>query len=106
MIDLLHSGCALLVGTADPYGRPHGARAWGLTVISVEPVIVRVLIDTADTTSLANLQANAQVAITAASVPTLRSLQMKGRVVRMENLTDVDEAKQAQYVTDFTDDIH
>lgn len=106
MIQFLHSGCALLVGTADASGRPHGSRAWGLTVIGLDPVSVRLLVDAADTTTLSNLQPDSLVAITAASVATLRSLQMKGRVVRMEPVTDVDEAKRVQYTADFTNDIH
>lgn len=106
MIQFLHSGCALLVGTADASGRPHGSRAWGLTVIDLDPVSVRLLVDSADVTTLANLQPDALVAITAASVTTLRSLQMKGRVVRREPATEVDENKRVQYTTDFTNDIH
>ncbi len=103
---LLHSGCALLVGTVDASRRPHGGRAWGLTVVEVDPVRVRLLVDAADATTLANLQPNALVAITAASVPTLRSVQMKGRVVRTEAADEADEAKRLQYTTDFTNDIH
>lgn len=106
MVTFLHSGCALLVGTADAIQRPHASRAWGLTVVGADPVRVRLLVDDADDTTLANLQPDAQVAITAASVRTLRSVQMKGRVVLTEAADESDEAKRVQYTTDFANDIH
>lgn len=106
MIRFLHSGCALLVGTADVIQRPHASRAWGLTVVAADPLRVRLLVDAADATTLANLQPGALVAITAASVLTLRSLQMKGHVVRTEAADEADEAKRVQYTADFANDIH
>lgn len=105
-IDFLHGGCALLVGTVDETGTPHAGRGHGLTVLSVEPVRVRLLVDADDHLTLANLRPGAPVAICTADVPTLRSLQLKGRVVTVQPGTAADTAKQQQYAHDFTDDIH
>lgn len=105
-IEFFHAGCSLLVGTADVTGRPHAGRGWGLTVLDPHSGRVRLLVDADDTTTLANLQPGAPVAITTASVPTLHSVQMKGRVALVEAATEADEAKRVQYTTDFTNDIH
>lgn len=106
MIEFFHAGCSLLVGTVDATGKPHAGRAHGLTVLDAQSERVRLLVDLDDTTTVANLQPGARVAITTASVPTLHSVQMKGHVVRVEEATDADEAKRIQYTADFTNDIH
>ena len=46
-----------------------------------------------------------RIAITATDVPTLRSLQLKGRIADVEPMTDDDLAKSEQYTDDFYDDI-
>ncbi len=46
-----------------------------------------------------------RIAITATDVPTLRSLQLKGRIADVEPMTDDDLAKSEQYTNDFYDDI-
>ena len=106
MIDYLHSGCAVLVGTVDAVGRPHASRGWGLTVLDPQAGRVRLLLDAADVVTLANVLPGAPVAITTASVPTLHSVQLKGRVVLVEPADETDEAKRVQYTDDFTHDIH
>ncbi len=105
-IRFLHGGCALLVGSVSPDGRPHGGRAWGITVTDRQRGHVRVLLNASDTTSISNLQPGAAVAICTADVETLHSLQLKGRVLVVEPADDADVAKQRQYTADFTGDIH
>ena len=46
-----------------------------------------------------------RIAITATDVPTLRSLQLKGRIADVEPMTDDDLAKSEQYINDFYGDI-
>lgn len=102
-IEFLHSGCAVLIGTVDAEGQPHASRGWGLTVDGAQ---LRVLADAGDPQLLSNLQPGVLVAITVASVLTFKSRQMKGRVLAMDTVTDVDDGKLRQYVADFTNDIH
>ena len=106
MIEYLHSGCALLVGTVDETGRPHAGRGLGLTVLDPDGGRVRLLVDAEDSATLANLRQGAMVAITTASVLTLQSFQMKGRLALVEAGTESDDAKRIQYATDFINDIH
>lgn len=84
---LMHEGGGLLVGTTDGAGVPRGTRGWGLrldadghlrvTVSADDPVIVENLSD-------------GVVALTAADVRTLRSAQLKGRIVGVEEPDDID----------------
>src|SRR3954470_3801059 len=60
-------------------GEAHAGRAGGADVIGDGHV--RVLLDAADTGTIDNLTSTGAVALTATDVPTLRSMQMKGRLV-------------------------
>ncbi|HSB88135.1 MAG TPA: hypothetical protein VLD86_17610 [Ilumatobacteraceae bacterium] len=106
MIEFLHSGCALLVGTVDETHRPHAGRGHGLTVLDPESGRVRLLVDADDEVTVTNLHPGAAVAITTANVRTLHSVQLKGRVVQVEPATEADDAKRLQYTSDFITDIH
>ena len=76
----LHSGCGLLVATVSPDGEPHATRGWGLDIVELgPPAVVRVMLDADDERTLEHVVAGGAVAITAANVLTLRSLQLKGR---------------------------
>ena len=76
----LHSGCGLLVATVSRDGEPHATRGWGLDIVELgPPTVVRVLLDADDERTLEHAAAGGAMAITAANVLTLRSLQLKGR---------------------------
>ncbi|HSL56291.1 MAG TPA: pyridoxamine 5'-phosphate oxidase family protein [Acidimicrobiales bacterium] len=102
-VALLEGGCALIVGTVAADGTPHATRGWGLTVLDRDPIRIRLVIS-AEEQALANLDATGRLAVTAADVPTLRSLQLKGRVAAVEPMTDADRDTVGRY-TDamFTD---
>lgn len=106
----LQAGSALLIGSVAADGMPHASRSWGCTVLGVDQAAgtatVRLVLPGADATLLENLATTGRVSITSADVPTLRSVQMKGRVLRTEAATEADLAKAAQYSDDFFDDIH
>ena len=102
--DFLESGCALIVATVSSTGEPFATRAWGMFVLDGGRRI-RVLFDDTDTRSLDNLHDSGRVAITAAHVPTLHSMQLKGRFVRSEAADDRDREKAAQYCENFFTDI-
>ena len=74
----LRTGCALIVATVDDDGEPRASRGWGLEVLSEDPPSVRLLVDADDDATLEQLAGHAPIAITAASVRTLESLQLKG----------------------------
>ncbi len=102
----LHSGCALIVGTVDDDGVPHAGRAWGLEVRDPGPPgRLRLLLDSEDLVTVAHTAAGGAIAITATSVRTFRSLQMKGHATGVEPACEADLARAARYCDAFFTDI-
>ena len=101
----LHGGCALLVGTVDEEGMPHAEHGWGLDVVAVDPLTARVLVDPTDVLLAANVAEGRPVAVTAADVRTLRSVQLKGTSLGFDAPRDDDLARMHRYVEAFYLDI-
>lgn len=107
----LRSGCALIVATVDADGAPHATRGWGLdgldgsTASASERQQVRLLLDASDVTGAEHLGTTGRIAITAADVRTLRSLQLKGRVLHLEPASTDDRREARRYCDAFFTDI-
>ncbi|MFP5322680.1 MAG: pyridoxamine 5'-phosphate oxidase family protein [Acidimicrobiia bacterium] len=79
----LERGCATIVGTTGPDGAPHAQRGWGFCV--VDGTTVRLMLDASDPVLREHLDACGPIAVTAADVRTLRSVQLKGRVREVDD---------------------
>ena len=101
----VEGGSALIVGSVALDGAPAATRGWGLTILDPENGEARLLLDADDEVSLGNLRVTGAIAITATDVPTLRSLQMKGRVVAFTPSTASDNERLARYCDEFFTDI-
>jgi hypothetical protein len=101
----LESGCALIVGSASPDGEPNVGRAWGITILP-EPGQVRVLLDVEDDATVRNATAGGGVAVTGASIMTLRSVQLKGRALGVEDATAADVGRAERYCEAFYGDLY
>jgi hypothetical protein len=108
----LHSGCAVIIGTVDAHGQPHAGRGWGLDLLPADDerspdgaAVARLVIDADDTVTLENLAAGSRVAITATSVRTLYSLQLKGQALEVGVASPEDQARAARFCDDFFRDI-
>ncbi len=102
----LESGCGLLVGTVSLDGEPYASRGWGLDVLDVgPPALVRLMLDAEDERTLEHVSAGGAIAITAANVLTLRSMQLKGRARGMDSATPDDRARVERYVREFHADV-
>jgi hypothetical protein len=103
----LGTGCALLVGTALPDGEPVAARGFGCTTVEVGPgrALLRVLLAADDPRGFEHACVGDRVAVTATSVVTLRSVQLKGRLRGIEAPTAADDAKAVAYLEAFFVDI-
>jgi CBS domain-containing protein len=101
----LEGGCALVIGSVGADGEPTASRAWGLTVLSRDGGECRLLLDAAAEKFVGILTETDVIAVTAADVPTLRSVQLKGVVTAIETATDADRDRAAQYTRAFFDDI-
>ena len=85
---LVDDGVALLIGTSDADGLPRAGRAWG---VRMDDGRLRVVIGAEDPTLIANLDGRI-VAVTGGEVRTLRSAQLKGRVVEVVEPDEEDVA--------------
>ena len=103
--EFLEGGCALIVGTVGPGGEPYATRAWGVNLLAADVSAVRVLLDANDRRSLDDVGGGGRIAITAADVPTLRSVQLKGRCTGVEPGTDQDRARAERYAEAFFADV-
>ena len=100
----LERGCAIIVGTVAPDGLPHAQRAWGCTVVG--PATVRTMVDATDAVLRSHLDAGGRIAVTAAHVRTLQSVQLKGTVVAVEEPTPDDLARCEAHNDEVFTDIH
>jgi hypothetical protein len=103
-VRFLQSGCGLIVGTVDADGMPLASRGWGLDV-DAEGMWARLLLAADDPGLRQNLAATAPIAVTGASVRTLRSVQLKGSVRDVGPASDRDRARSRRYCDDFFGDI-
>ena len=102
--EFLDGGRALIMGTVSRDGQPRAMRCWGATVLAGGPAL-RVVIDAAEAASIEHCAAGGPIALTATDVPTLRSLQLKGRAAGVEPATEADRVRAERYCKDFFDDI-
>jgi hypothetical protein len=99
----LEAGSALIIGTVDADGAPFAGRGWGLDVL--DGGRLRLLLDASDEGTIANVAAGRAIAVTAADVRTLRSMQLKGRALGIEETTDADRERWGRYLDAFFTDL-
>jgi hypothetical protein len=102
---LLEGGCAFIVGAVLDDGGPYATRGWGMTLLPGEPVRARLLLAADDAVVATALAAGRAIAVTAADVPSLRSVQLKGRSLGVTAGTDDDRARAARFADAFFGDI-
>jgi hypothetical protein len=105
LVAFLESGCSAIVGTVAADGEPHAGRGWGIDVLDPDRGIVRLLVAAGDATTVRHLAAGGAVAVTGADVPTLRSVQLKGRSLGIEPTTDSDRRRSRRFCDEFFSDI-
>lgn len=94
---LLDDGVGLLIGTSDGSGVPRAGRAWG---VRMDAKLLRVVIGADDSYLVANLDRRC-VAVTGADVRRLRSAQLKGHVVAVEDPDEADLAVGDEHTAAF-----
>jgi predicted pyridoxine 5'-phosphate oxidase superfamily flavin-nucleotide-binding protein len=99
----LESGSALILASVDADGAPHASRGWALDVL--DDTAVRLLVDGDDARLHDNIAATGVIAITASSVRTLRSVQLKGTATPVEPGDEADFARMQRYFDAFADDV-
>jgi len=102
---MIESGAGLVIGTAAADGTPRGVRAWGAWIVDPEEQRLRVVFTGDDQTLVDNLEGR-KVAVTAADVRTVRSVQLKGRVVSVEQPTPADIEITERQTTSFFEGVN
>lgn len=96
---LLESGCALIVGTSAEDGSPWASRAWGMRCVGADRL--RVVLPEGARRDVGHFHAGRPIAVTGGDVRTLQSVQVKGRVVTVEDVTESDLEVVAHYTEEF-----
>jgi hypothetical protein len=107
VVELLESGCALVVGFVTLDGAPYATRGWGLTLLE-EARTARLLVGTADLAALGHRQGGllgTMIATTGANVLTLRSAQLKGPIIAVESAGHDDHRRMSRYCDAFFSDV-
>jgi hypothetical protein len=105
VVALLESGCATFLGAVGADGRPVASHTTGIRVVE-DGSRLRVMVNRADEEAIAALQATGVVAIGATDVYTLRSIQLKGRVVGVEPATAEDRIRTDAYIAAFSEAVY
>ena len=105
LMELVGAGASLVAGTVAADGEPRATRAWAAWVVDERTRRMRVVMGADDQVSVDNLE-NGRFALTGADVRTLRSLQLKGRVVRTEPATPEDVQLVADHSGAFFRAVH
>jgi hypothetical protein len=103
--ELMESPCSLIVGTVDAGGLPDATRGWGARVLD-EGTKVRLLLAANARTTAANLRSTGRIALTATHFLTMRSVQVKGVALAIEDATDADRALFERFWVDCARTIH
>lgn len=102
-IAFLETGCALIVGSVEPDGAPLASRGWGLDVLGPDDVLL--VLDADETRVVDHVAAGGRLAVTAADVRTLRSIQLKGRATSLRPASKDLAARAERYVEQFFTDV-
>ena len=102
---MIEAGAGLILGTVSDDGAPRGVRAWAAWVVDPDEQRLRVVLTGDDQTVVACL-AGRKVAVTAGNVRTLRSVQLKGQVVSVEQPTPADMEITERHTHWFFEAVH
>jgi hypothetical protein len=103
--ELLASGYSLVVALVSDDGLPYATRGWGLTVLTTDPARIRLILSRDDADELKGRD-NRAIAVTAAEPPTLKAVQLKGRIEVVEAATAEDQHEVVAYCDSFFGAVH
>ena len=104
----LEAGTAEIVGLVTPDGRPFATRGWGLDVVDAEAGRIRLIMRAVDLEPVGlgpGDRPDVPIAVTASHVPTLFSIQLKGRLEAVDASVTTDPARVDRYCDGFLGDV-
>lgn len=99
LVALAQQGVSLLVGTCSPDLVPESVRAAGLRVWPGACQLTVLMPKATADVAIANLRANARLAVTIAEIETHRTVQVKGRVLAIRDGDEAERALSSRYST-------
>ncbi len=105
LADFLDGGLSMLVGTCDAEARPECTRAAGLRLDREADRLTLFLPTAGAERTLANLTANARIAVTFSRPHDHRTYQLKGRVRSVAATTTDDQAQQQRWLAAFVEQL-
>ena len=105
IVELMESGCSLIVGTVDTDGLPDATRGWGALVLEGGAQI-RLLLATSAGVTLRNLRSTRRIALTATNFRTFDSVQVKGVVLAVEEATEADRDRFERFCAACEETLH
>lgn len=97
IVDLLHTGVSVNVGTRDADLMPECTRGWGIWVEKDGTAVTLLLTESASAQTLLNLRANGLIAITCSRPTDHVTCQLKGTVTRIRPAAPQDYEQQRQW---------
>lgn len=97
IVDLLHTGVSVNVGTRDAAFMPECTRGWGIWVEANRTAVTLLVTEAASGQTLTNLRDNGLIAITCSRPTDHVTCQLKGRVTRIRPATPQDYERQRQW---------
>lgn len=97
IVDLLHTGVSVNVGTRDADLMPECTRGWGIWVEANRTAVTLLLTESASTQTLNNLRTNGLIAITCSRPTDHVTCQLKGAVTQIRPATPQDYERQRQW---------
>ncbi|MBA5873875.1 MAG: hypothetical protein GDA66_04905 [Nitrospira sp. CR1.2] len=97
IVELLHTGVSVNVGTRDADLMPECTRGWGIWVENDRQAVTLLLTESASAQTLANLRDNGLIAITCSRPTDHVTCQLKGTVTHIRPATPEDYDRQGQW---------
>lgn len=103
--DVIAGGVAIVAATAGSDGRPALTRGWGPLYEAESDTLTIAVTAPAGSPTLANLEANGAIAVTASQPLTYRTVQVKGVVEHVEAPSEQDRARAHAHLEQFVSEV-
>ena len=101
LLDLLHTGVSVMIGTRDEALMPECTRAWGIRVEPDGASVTVFVTETISRRTLANLRENGRIAITCTRPSDHTACQLKGTVRLIRPADPRDEEPRSRWKREF-----
>lgn len=106
LVDFFEGGVSLLVGTCDEESKPEGTRAVGVCVAPDRAHLTVFLNQPNSERTVANLAVNPRIAVCFTRPIDHRTIQVKGRALRVRQTLDSEKPRLERYISAFCEALY